>query len=268
MPELPEVETVRRDVHERVVGRTISRTHATGIRTVRRSSPWALMEATEDRRVVDTGRHGKWMWLTLDDGGCVLIHLRMSGQIRWASVGEPESLHTHVRFILDGAHELRFVDPRTFGEVIALPELADAMELIAQGPDAMTITVDELADRLTHRKRALKTVLLDQKTVAGVGNIYADEIAHRAGIRPTRLNLTHPAVARVHEAIGAILSAAIVARGSSLADEQYVDLSGRIGGFQLQHRVHAKPTCGTCEGPVKRIVMQGRSAYFCPACQR
>jgi formamidopyrimidine-DNA glycosylase len=268
MPELPEVETVRSDLHERVVGRSIIATTATGIRTVRRSSPWALIAATEDRRVVGTGRHGKWLWLTLDDDGCVLIHLRMSGQVLWADAETPRPLHTHVTFALDCGHELRFVDPRTFGEVIALPSMDAAIALIAQGPDAMTITPEQLAERLARRKRALKTVLLDQKAVAGVGNIYADEIAHRAGLKPTRTNLSGPAVGRVHTAMREVLGAAIEARGSSLADEQYVDLSGRIGGFQLQHRVHAREVCGSCGGNVKRLVMQGRSAYFCSICQR
>jgi formamidopyrimidine-DNA glycosylase len=266
MPELPEVETVRRDVHDRVVGRVIHDVLATGLRTVRRSSPKALEDGAIGRTVTGTGRHGKWLWLTLDNGGCVLVHLRMSGQLRWEPTTVAAPLHTHATFRF-GADELRFVDPRTFGEVIAMPSSAAATELIAQGPDALAITVDELSERMMHRRRAAKVVLLDQKAVAGVGNIYADEILHRARVRPTATGLSRPAVARVHAAMGEVFDAAIEARGSSLADEQYVDLSGRTGDFQHQHRVHARPVCTTCSGDVTRIVLGGRSAYFCRACQ-
>jgi formamidopyrimidine-DNA glycosylase len=268
MPELPEVETVRGDVHDRVVGRRIDCVIATGARTVRRSSAEELDTVTRGRAVVSTGRHGKWLWLELDNGSCVLIHLRMSGQLRWATTPMPEaSPHTHVTFRF-GPDELRFVDPRTFGEVIPVDSLVDAMALISQGPDALTVTVDELVERLARRRRAIKVLLLDQKVVAGVGNIYADEIVHRAGVRPTATNLSRPAVGRIHTAMREVLGAAVTARGSSLADEQYVDLSGRVGSFQNQHRVHARPACGTCGGPIVRIVLAGRSAYFCRACQR
>lgn len=268
MPELPEVETVRSDVHERVVGRRITETSATGVRTVRRSSAEAVENLTRGRTVISTGRHGKWLWLGLDDDACVLIHLRMSGQLRWAPGGkELRPPHTHVRFRF-GRDELRFVDPRTFGEVLLMPSESAARELIAQGPDALTVTLPELADRLVHRRRAAKVVLLDQKAVAGIGNIYADEILHRARVRPMATDLTRPVVARIHGAITDVLGEAITARGSSLADEQYVDLAGQTGSFQLRHLVHARPHCGTCGAPVRRIPFQGRSAYFCPTCQR
>jgi formamidopyrimidine-DNA glycosylase len=267
VPELPEVETVRRDVHERVVGRVIDDVLATGMRTVRRSSPRELEDAALGRTVVNTGRHGKWLWLSLDDGACVLVHLRMSGQFRWSPGAEtPAPIHTHVTFRF-GADELRFVDPRTFGEVIPVASASDAVTLIAQGPDALSISADETVERVARRRRAIKSMLLDQKAIAGVGNIYADEILHRARVRPTASGLTRPAARRVHVAMGEVFASAIAARGSSLADEQYVDLSGQIGSFQHQHRVHARPVCGTCGGSVTRVVLGGRSAYFCRACQ-
>jgi formamidopyrimidine-DNA glycosylase len=149
----------------------------------------------------------------------------------------------------------------------AVASAHDAVELISQGPDALLISAGETIERVARRRRAVKTILLDQKVIAGVGNIYADEILHRAQVRPTATGLTRPAAQRVHDAIAEVFVPAISARGSSLADEQYVDLSGQTGLFQHQHRVHARPLCGTCSGGVTRIVLGGRSAYFCRICQ-
>jgi formamidopyrimidine-DNA glycosylase len=273
MPELPEVETVRRGVHQVAVGQRLGAVVATGARTVRRSSAALVSGGASGRSVVDTGRHGKWFWLTLDDGGKVLIHLRMSGQLLWSPLAaEARPKHTHVVFPFEAGGELRFVDPRTFGEVIVVPPDQDLFTLINQGPDALDIALPALIAMLKGRERPLKSLLLDQKAVAGIGNIYADEICHQAGIRPLRraATLTRPAVTRLHGAIQHVLSAAVEARGSSLADEQYVDLFGVTGSYQHDHRVHARAgqPCETCATPIIRIPWSGRSTYFCPTCQR
>lgn len=275
MPELPEVETVRRGVDAVAVGRRLGTVVATGARTVRRTSFGAVIGGASDRAVVGTGRHGKWFWLTLEDEAQVLIHLRMSGQLLWLpggplATGRPK--HTHVAFPFTDGSELQFVDPRTFGEVIVVPPEDSLVDLIGQGPDALTVDVDQLRTMLAGRSRPVKALLLDQKMVAGIGNIYADEICFRAGIRPlgSAERLTKPSVARLQKAIVSILSAAIEARGSSLADEQYVDLFGVTGSYQRQHRVHARAgsPCFDCDSIIRRVVLGGRSTYFCPTCQR
>lgn len=272
MPELPEVETVRRGVHKVAVGHQIGTVRATGARTVRRTSASLVTTGATGKTIVDTGRHGKWFWLTLHDDARVLIHLRMSGQLLWSpDATEAVPKHTHVAFPLGGG-ELRFVDPRTFGEVLVVPPDQDLMTVINQGPDALEINRAGLAALLHGRQRALKAILLDQKAVAGIGNIYADEICHMAGIRPLKVaaTLTRPAVGRLHDAMRSILTAAINARGSSLADAQYVDLFGATGSYQHNHRVHARQhqPCTTCGTPIIRVPWSGRSTYFCGTCQR
>ncbi len=272
MPELPEVETVRRGVHEVAVGRTIGEVNATGARTVRRTSA-ALVEAgLTGRTVVGTGRHGKWFWLDLDDEARALIHLRMSGQLLWLPTASERPKHTHVALPFVDGGELLFVDPRTFGEVMVVPPFVDHMAIINQGPDALSVTPETLVGLLKGHHRQLKAMLLDQKVIAGIGNIYADEICHRAGIRPLKRadTLTKPAVARLHDAMQSVLGSAIVARGSSLADEQYVDLFGAAGSYQHNHQVHARggKPCLTCGTPILRVAWSGRSTYFCKTCQR
>jgi formamidopyrimidine-DNA glycosylase len=272
MPELPEVETVRRGVHQVAVGRTIGTVNATGARTVRRSTASAVEQGLSGRTVVGTGRHGKWFWLDLDDEARVLIHLRMSGQLLWVPTPADRPKHTHVAMPFVDGGELLFVDPRTFGEVVVIPPFIDHMAIINQGPDALSVNAATVLGLLKGRHRQLKAMLLDQKVIAGIGNIYADEICHRSGIRPLRRadTLTKPAVGRLHEAIQSVLGSAIEARGSSLADEQYVDLFGAAGSYQHNHQVHARggKPCLTCGNPIVRVAWSGRSTYFCKTCQR
>jgi formamidopyrimidine-DNA glycosylase len=272
MPELPEVETVRRGVHQVAVGQTIGAASATGARTVRRSSAVLVEAGLTGRRVVGTGRHGKWFWLDLDDDARALIHLRMSGQLLWRPTAGDRPKHTHVALPFVDGGELLFVDPRTFGEVVVLPPFVDHMDIINQGPDALSVAPEMLVGLLKGRRRQLKAMLLDQKVIAGIGNIYADEICHRAGIRPLKQAdaLTKPAVVRLHDAMQRVLGVAIEARGSSLADEQYVDLFGAAGSYQHNHQVHARggKPCLTCGNPILRVAWSGRSTYFCKTCQR
>jgi formamidopyrimidine-DNA glycosylase len=272
MPELPEVETVRRGVHQVAVGRTIGSVSATGARTVRRTSAASVEAGLAGRTVVGTGRHGKWFWLDLDDEARALIHLRMSGQLLWQPTAGVRPKHTHIALAFSDGGELLFVDPRTFGEVMVVPPFVDHMAVIKQGPDALSASPEALIGMLTGRHRQLKAMLLDQKVIAGIGNIYADEICHRAGIRPLKRadTLTKPAVARLHDAMQSVLGSAIVARGSSLADEQYVDLFGEAGSYQHNHQVYARggKPCLTCGVPILRVAWSGRSTYYCKTCQR
>ena len=280
MPELPEVETVRRGLHDRFVGRRIERVEVGRERTVRRTSREALIDGLTGATPLAANRRGKYLVVPLDTGDSMMIHLRMSGRVLIAPPDEPRLAHTHVVLHLGGepAEELRFVDPRTFGEVVVFDPDNAAVEM----PELTRLGVDPIADGLERaqlarilrtRARQMKALLLDQSVIAGIGNIYADEILHAARIRPDRLsNSLKPAeVTRLHAAIGDILAAAIEAGGSTLKDTQYVDIGGEGGWFQVSHRVYdrAGETCLTCgKSKIHKIVSGGRTTSFCPRCQR
>lgn len=281
MPELPEVETVRRDLAATVSGRRVERVEATGLRTVRRhGDPAVLVEGVTGRTITAVHRHGKYLLVELDGGpAAVVVHLRMSGQLRWAPDGAAAARapHTHVVLGFEDGAELRFVDPRTFGEVYVTawrPGGAPPPELAHLGPDplASPVTAAALGALLAGRRVAVKARLLDQRALAGLGNIYGDEVLFEAGVRPGRAagSLRPAEVRRVAAAIGPVLERAIALRGSSLADEQYVDLFGRTGRAQEAHRVHAREgqPCPGCGRAIVRGVVGGRSAYWCPRCQR
>ena len=280
MPELPEVETVRRGMVSFVVGRRIERVEVGRERTVRRTSRQALIDGLTGATVTSIGRRGKYILCSLDTGDALMIHLRMSGRVLMSSNGAPRPDHTHIVLHLGGdpPQELWFVDPRTFGEMVVFdPDHleAEVPELARLGIDPITdeMSIAELQAMLTGRARRLKPLLLDQHVIAGIGNIYCDEILHRAKLRPDRLAHTlKPAdVRRLHDAIQSILTPAIEAGGSTLSDTQYVDVMGDGGTFQLDHRVYGRAgqRCLTCgKADVVRIVSGGRSTCFCPRCQR
>jgi formamidopyrimidine-DNA glycosylase len=277
MPELPEVETVRRGLERHLVGRRITAVDVGRERTVRRTSPEALTHGLTDTVVTGAGRRGKYLVLPLDTGDSVMIHLRMSGQILLAAPGAARPPHTHVVMRLDDGNEAWFVDPRTFGEVVVFdPERVDVElpELAALGVDPIADPFDPRALRTAFgpSRRALKPLLLDQHVVAGIGNIYADEILHRARLRPDRpastLERRHLVV--LHSSIVSVLTEAIAAGGSTLGDAQYVDLMGEGGSYQDDHRVYGRggERCLTCgRGWIRRTVTGGRSTHFCPVCQ-
>ena len=274
MPELPEVETLRRDLEGSVVGRSVVETTLGRLRSVRRyDDPQRFIFETEGATFTSFDRLGKYLYARLSTNRTLVVHLRMSGQLRLvSSANEPVIAHTHVRFALDDGRELRFTDPRTFGELWvtsnAVPELNHL------GPDALVALTDAAAFRraLSTRRMAIKGVLLDQSTIAGVGSIYADEACFAAAIRPTRAaaSLSGPATNRLRLALQRVLEDGIEARGSTLGDGQYVDLWGRAGEYAQAHLVHARAgqPCCTCASTLRRVIVAGRSAVFCPSCQR
>ncbi len=278
MPELPEVETVRRGLAERVVGRRIDRVEVGRERTVRRTSREALIDGLLGTRLVDAGRRGKYLLCPLDSGDVLMVHLRMSGQLLLAPPGAERPPHTHVVLTLEGDEELWFVDPRTFGEMVVF----DPANVEEELPEVARLGIDPLSDEFTRpavaallkpRKRAMKALLLDQHVIAGIGNIYADEVLHRTKLRYDHLasDLTARQAGRVHDAITDILGAAVAAGGSTLRDARYVDLMGGGGYYQDFHRVYDREdqtclTCGTAR--ILKTVVAGRSTYFCPRCQR
>ncbi len=279
MPELPEVETVRLDLDGSIVGRTITSVVLGRLRSVRRyADPTTFIDEVLGARISSTGRLGKYLFLNLSgaavDDSVLVVHLRMSGQLLLPLGGSRAEIakHTHVRIGFDDGNELRFVDPRTFGEMyvttVGIPELSHL------GPDAWTqlSSGKELRARMKGRSIALKAALLDQTVTAGVGSIYADEIAHRAGVRPTRsvAKLKGKEFDRLYECIKEVLGEAIEARGSTLGDGQYVGLDGTAGTYANAHRVHArvKLGCATCGGEVSTGIVAQRSAYWCRHCQK
>jgi formamidopyrimidine-DNA glycosylase len=277
MPELPEVETVRRGLERHLVGRRITSVDVGRERTVRRTSREALIAGLTDTVVEAADRRGKYLLLPLDSGDTMMIHLRMSGQVLLAVAGSPRPSHTHVVMHLDDGHEAWFVDPRTFGEVVVFDPDNVEMEL----PELARMGVDPIAEPFDPAilraafgtsKRALKPMLLDQHVVAGIGNIYADEILHRARLRPDRAasTLDRRQIRVLHASIVGVLSEAIAAGGSTLGDAQYVDLMGEGGSYQEDHRVYGRggERCSTCgRGWIRRTVTGGRGTHYCGVCQ-
>ncbi len=278
MPELPEVETVRRGLQRHLVGRRIERVEVGRERSVRRTSRDAVINGLTDTVIEAADRRGKYLLLPLDSGDTAMIHLRMSGQVLLAPGGARRPPHTHVVLHLDDANEAWFVDPRTFGEVVVFDPDHVEVEL----PELARLGVDPIADPFdvaTLRRafgttsRALKPLLLDQHVVAGIGNIYADEILHRARLRPDRpaSSLDRRRLATLQRSIVDVLTEAIGAGGSTLGDAQYVDLMGVGGSYQDDHHVYGRggERCLTCgRGWIRRSVTGGRGTHWCPICQR
>jgi len=282
VPELPEVETVRRGIERRAVGRVVERVEVFRERTVRRQGREAIIDGLSGARITVARRRGKYLLCDLDTGGVLMMHLRMSGRVLVVAQGTPRPPHTHVVMHLSPdaygvRHEMWFVDPRTFGEVVvfdAADEQRVAPELAKLGPDPIVDGLDEakLADILRGRRGNLKAFLLDQHRIAGIGNIYADEILHRAKLRHDRLptRLDRAARTRLVEAIHHVLNDAVQKGGSTLDDTQYVGVDGEEGWFQTDHRVYdrAGERCITCrKARIVRRVVAGRSTCFCPRCQ-
>lgn len=282
MPELPEVETVRRGIESRVVGRVIERVEVGRERSVRRVGRDVVINGLTGATMTAAHRRGKYLLCDLDTGDRVMIHLRMSGRVLVARAGEERPPHTHVVLTLgdagSGRHEMRFVDPRTFGEVVVFdPRDTGAVvpELLRLGVDPIVDPFDAsvLRERFAGRRGAIKSVLLDQRVVAGIGNIYADEILHRLRLRwDRRVESLRPSVVdRLAGTIVEVLTGAIEAGGSTLGDTQYVDVEGSVGSFQDEHFVYGREglPCLTCgKGLIRRVMVAGRSTSYCPRCQR
>jgi len=272
MPELPEVETIRRDLDRELSGRRIERVLATGARSIRRySDPASFAAGLVGATVASVTRRGKYLVTTFDGGRLLVFHLGMSGQLLLARADQASVPHTHVVLAFDGGQEVRFVDPRTFGEVFVTtvggPELAQ----LGLDPLADLKGWAQLAEMLQTRRRRLKALLMDQHFLAGIGNLYSDEILFAARLRYDRGadTLTSAEVGRLYRAMTETLEAAIRLRGSSLADEQYRDVFGQVGAFQAQHRVYGRQglACGRCRTAIVRIKTGGRSTFLCPRCQ-
>jgi formamidopyrimidine-DNA glycosylase len=271
LPELPEVETVVREIRPVLVGRRMTTVRA-GKRNLRK--PWQRKWAKSlaGRGVVAVTRRGKWIIVEIDGGTFLVVHLGMTGQLTVVPGAAPGNNHTHLVFRLDDGAELRFRDVRRFGSATLYADRAelDASFMAAGlGPEPFDLDRRYWREQLAKTSRNLKAVLLDQRVVAGVGNIYADESLFRARLHPARRAklLDGKSADRLRRSVEEVLTRAIDYRGSSIRD--YVGGSGKRGEFQNEFRVYGRTgePCSRCRTPIVRIRLAGRSTHFCPRCQ-
>jgi len=279
VPELPEVETLRRDLEKEVVGRRVKQVVVPGMRSIRRHpNKKHFITKVEGRKIASVTRRGKYLLLRLDGPDVLVAHLGMSGQLLRGRgrVKDPVPKHTHVVLTFTQGGVLQFVDPRTFGElfVTAYDELEDQVaELAHLGFDPVddVLSWTTFGERLVARRTKLKPLLMDQRFVAGLGNIYTDEILWSAGLRPDRASdsLSSQEIRRLSRAMTETLQEAIKHRGSTLSDEQYRDLFGNPGEYQRQHKVYDREgeACRRCRNPIVRVKANGRSTFLCTHCQ-
>jgi formamidopyrimidine-DNA glycosylase len=264
VPELPEVETIRRTIAPRLKGRRILSAEFRSPRVLRGGDPSRMAARMAGRRITSVGRHGKFILIEMEGGLIFLVHLGMTGKLLMG--GEPGK-HTHAIVTLDRG-VLFYDDSRQFG-CLELHESIPA-RVAKLGPEPLEVGFEEFARALAKRRTRMKALLLDQKFLRGIGNIYADEALFRAGIHPLAIaaRLRPPRARRLLKGIVAVLTEAIAAGGSSISD--YVDADGRRGFFQSSHRVYQRTgePCVTCGSPIRRILVAQRGTHFCPRCQR
>jgi formamidopyrimidine-DNA glycosylase len=277
MPELPEVETVVRGLRRHLPGRRIVELRLG--KTDFMDDPAAIGERVPGSLIRAVRRHGKFLVLDLEAGAAdgsgaraelLVIHLGMTGQLTVVAADTEVKPHTHVFFMLDDRRELRFCDPRRFGRMlVATP--ADGQKILGPlGADPLEVSEADFRRLITSRRARIKALLLDQTVFRGMGNIYTDESLWRAKIHPARLgaNLKPPEIRKLHRAMRAILEEAIKLGGSSISD--YVGADGEPGEFQIRHRAYDREgkKCFRCRARIRRMIVAGRSSYFCSKCQR
>jgi formamidopyrimidine-DNA glycosylase len=272
MPELPEVETVVRGLQKVLPGRRILDVRLGKTDFI--EDPAALEKQLPGSLITAVRRYGKFLVVDLeasDVGGrkpALLVHLGMTGQLTTCPPDADVAPHTHAFFALDDGRELRYRDPRRFGSMQMIAE-GNGNPLGDLGIDALEASEQEFVARLRGRRARIKALLMDQRVLRGMGNIYTDESLWRAKINPKRLaaSLKEADLRRLYGAVQTILKEAIRLRGSSISD--YVDCSGERGEFQLRHRVYDREgeKCFRCKHVIRRAIVAGRSSHFCPHCQ-
>jgi len=267
MPELPEVETIARGLAKRVTGDVIESVWLGEKQEPLKSPAHEIAATLEHTRITAVHRMGKHIVFDLERKARKahwVVHLGMTGRLQVCEPHNEIDKHTHAILKLKSGRELRFVDPRRFGRL----SVTKSAEF--GGIEPLEIDVDRFTKLFRGRKTPIKSALLNQKLLRGVGNIYADESLFRTGIRPRRraASLTRDQLGKLNAAVKAVLKEAIALGGSSISD--YVDADGEEGFFQLQHRVYGREgePCLVCKTPIKRIVIAGRSSHYCPKCQK
>ena len=281
MPELPEVETIARGLAKRVTGDVIDSVWLGRKKEPLKSPAAAIASTLENSRIAAVRRMGKHIVFDLDHpqpapqpangrrakpepaNSQWIVHLGMTGRMQLCEPQAEIEKHTHAILKLSSGRELRFVDPRRFGRLSVTTSAEFA------GLEPLEIDLDRFISLFRRRKTPIKSALLNQKLLRGVGNIYADESLFRAGIRPRRRasTISRDQFTKLHRSVKEVLQEAIARGGSSISD--YVDADGEAGFFQLEHRVYGRDgePCLVCRTPIKRVVIAGRSSHFCPNCQ-
>lgn len=261
-----------RDLRPNVIGRRLTSVRRSKQALRKRwSQTWAKTLANGTIQGVE--RRGKWIIMVLDSGARLIIHLGMTGQLQVVKTSAPIKAHTHLIMRLDaGHHELRFRDVRRFGSATVLRDSQEAesfFQSCALGPEPFDVPAEYWRRELAHTRRTLKAILLDQRVLAGVGNIYADEALFEAGLPPWRegRKMSREQAERLRKAIEAVLNRAITQRGSSIRD--YVGGNGDKGNFQNEFRVYGRTgeACQRCRTAIASMRLAGRSTHFCPVCQ-
>lgn len=275
MPELPEVETIRRDLEPRVLGRRV-----VGVRTapdsgkpvpvIKQLDEAAFREGIVGATIQGIERRGKYLLFRLDSGLSLIVHLRMTGSLLHRQAADPPDRYLRAVISLDDGTELRFCDLRKFGGLWLAGSLEEVTTGLGPEPLGEAFTLEVLAAALAGRKAPVKSIILDQKRIAGIGNIYADEALFEAGIDPRRLgkDISAKDARALHRAIVKVLLAGVESRGASFRD--YLDADGNTGTMQMHVKVFrrtGKP-CYVCGSLIERTKVGGRSTHFCPGCQR
>ncbi len=278
--ELPEVEVMRRDLEKEIVGKRVKevdvRPHRNAMRVIRRHARRReFADRLAGQKVTKVERKGKYVLMHLDGGDVLVVHFGMSGQFIRGTKRQALQQHTHVVIEFLQAGNLRYFDPRTFGEmfVTTADDLGNVKELdhIAIDPLEDTFTWHQFSYELGRRAAKLKTLLMDQRFVSGLGNIYSDEVLFAAGLRHDRMSdsLSSQEVRRLYRSMREVVQDAIRFRGTTLGDEAYVDLFGKAGEFQNELKVYGRKgqACRRCRTPIDSVKVGGRTSYFCPQCQ-
>ena len=284
MPELPEVETIARGLQQKVAGDVIESVWLGSKPQTMKSRPAEIAATLEHARITQVRRMGKHIVFDLERNGVPevtkrrrrttapgprsqwIVHLGMTGRMLVCEPTAELAKHTHAIVTLASGRELRFVDPRRFGRL----SVASQGDFEAGGSEPLEVEKDRFVALFRGRKTPIKSALLNQKLLRGVGNIYADESLFRAGLRPRRRvsTITRAQLEKLYESVQEVLKEAIALGGSSVSD--YVDADGEEGFFQAQHRVYGREgeACLVCKTPIKRVVIVGRSSHYCPKCQK
>ncbi len=271
MPELPEVETVVRGLRACLKEHVITGVTVHWSRSIAEPDSAVFAQRLTDRTVVGVNRRGKWIVIDLDDGQTLLVHLRMTGQLVLESAECPADEYTRVTFCLDGGKRLRFSDMRKFGRLILTRDPSNVLSDLGPEPLADDFTVQRFGQMLAQRRGRIKSLLLNQRFLVGLGNIYVNEALWRARIHPLRPanSLSAEEVKRLHQAIRSVLREAIGEGGTTLENGNFKQADGNAGEFASQLLVYGREDepCASCGSSIERIRVGQRSTYLCPECQ-